>query len=657
MRARIATGTGLLGVAVASFMILPSHAISDITPMVMTNPVLSSSSTSSSPTDGSLTITADFTDDLSGYFHVDYVYTSPSGGQIIEGYFNGQPNEGTENTYTAPININEFAESGVWEPTFTMYDQSGNMKVLTPTDLDNLGMNADLTVSGTQDIVAPTITSFAPSITGGDMTNGPINFSVDLSFSENLSGIGNCFVEIISPSGNQKVPGQLSIIDEQIDPTAMRANLFVNQNGEAGTWTYRVIMRDNTGNSRVYEAVDLAGLSFPSTLAVTGTGDATAPTISNIFYDVADPVINEVPFGGGVVTMTADLADNMTGVQGGRIDFVSPVSNQIATGYFSQVSGSLWRTNIYLPVYAASGSWTPTLTLYDNVGNTAVKSAATLNTEGYNLNFAIAKNITATVANGGTVTSDVENDGATPADIVEATVTTPVGGDVSIVMIDSPNITSESNGYVFFGRQVSINTPTNTVEDPMTLTFRIDSSVVPLGESAATLQVTKNGVAIAECTNPTTADPDPCVVTRNNLGDGDIEVSIHTTTASVWSSGFPSTSTTYEWNGWKGRVKAAPKLNKEKAGKEVVVKFDIGGDYGLNVLAAGYPMSQKINCNTLQPIGAADSTNSQNGLKVNNHDRYRYDWKTRNQWDDTCRQFILKFTDGMEQTAYFKFKD
>lgn len=639
-------------------MVLPSHAVSDITPMTMTNPSLSSTSTSSYPIDGSLTLTADFTDDLSGYFHVDYVYTSPSGGQKIEGYFNGTPNENTENTYSAPINIVEYAESGVWEPTLTLIDQSGNTKVLTPTDIDNLGFNLDLTVSGTQDITAPVITSFTPSTTSGDMTEFPINFTVDVTVTEDLSGVGNSQLEVISPSTGQKVTAALTAIDSQF-PNDLRANLAIDPMAETGDWTYRVVVRDNTGNSRVYEASDLNGLSFQSTINVTGTSDTAAPTITNITYDVADPIINEVPFGGGVLTMTADLADNLAGVQSARVDFTSPVSNQIATGYFSQVDGSIWRANIYLPVYAASGSWTPSLTLYDNVGNNVTKSAATLVNEGFTLNFAVAKNITGTVANGGTLTSDVENDGATATDIVEASVTSPVGGDVSIVMIDSPNLTSNTNGYVFFGRQVSINTPTNTVEDPMTLTFQIDSSVVPVGQSAATLQITKNGVAIEACTNPTTADPDPCVLSRNTLGDGDIEVSVHTTTASVWSSGFPETTTpSFTWNGFQGSVKDAPKLNKEKAGKEVSIKFDTDGYHGMNILESGYPMSQKINCTTFSPIGEADATNSQDGLVYKSGPGvYRYDWKTRDRWEDSCRQFILKFTDGSEHKAYFKFKD
>ena len=37
-------------------------------------------------------------------------------------------------------------------------------------------------------------------------------------------------------------------------------------------------------------------------------------------------------------------------------------------------------------------------------------------------------------------------------------------------------------------------------------------------------------------------------------------------------------------------------------------------------------------------------------------DQYKYVWKTHKAWKATCRQFIMKLTDGIERKAVFQFK-
>jgi hypothetical protein len=196
-------------------------------------------------------------------------------------------------------------------------------------------------------------------------------------------------------------------------------------------------------------------------------------------------------------------------------------------------------TTLSLPSYAQSGSWSPHLIVQDNAGNITDLNDTDLKNKGMDISFGVTKNITKSAAAGATVTSDEENDGATLADPVETSVTTPSGGNVSIVVIASSTVSDQTNGYQFFDRQISVSAPQETVESPLTLSFRIDSSKVPTGEDENSVQVTRNAVVIPACTDATTATPDPCVFSRQRLSDGDIQVSIHSTTASVWGSGFP----------------------------------------------------------------------------------------------------------------------
>jgi hypothetical protein len=144
--------------------------------------------------------------------------------------------------------------------------------------------------------------------------------------------------------------------------------------------------------------------------------------------------------------------------------------------------------------------------------------------------------VTATVGPGGTVTTDGEGDGATPGDPIETAVTTPTGGTVSISESLMPLPAPE--GFQFLAQQINIAAPPATPEVPLRIAFTIDASRVPVGETELTLQVFKNTVLVADCSGaPGTASPDPCVTLRERLPDGDVRLTVLTSTASPWNLG------------------------------------------------------------------------------------------------------------------------
>jgi PKD domain len=136
---------------------------------------------------------------------------------------------------------------------------------------------------------------------------------------------------------------------------------------------------------------------------------------------------------------------------------------------------------------------------------------------------------------GGTLSSDVGGDGPDAGEPIVASVTTPDGGLVQITTISSP--TPPASGYGLVGQAFDIIAPP-AGGAPLTLVFRVDSTAIPAGDTAATLQVFKDGALVAGCTGaPGTADPDPCVDGRETLVDGDIQLTVLTTTASTWAVG------------------------------------------------------------------------------------------------------------------------
>jgi hypothetical protein len=142
------------------------------------------------------------------------------------------------------------------------------------------------------------------------------------------------------------------------------------------------------------------------------------------------------------------------------------------------------------------------------------------------------KDATATLPAGGTLSTDREGDGATPASPVETAVTTPFAGTVAI---DERATSFVPTAFAFLGQQVQISAPGATPALPLRLAFRLDPS---LGANAATLQVFRNSVQVPACTGAG-ATPDPCVSARTTLADGDIELVVLTSTASTWTFGTP----------------------------------------------------------------------------------------------------------------------
>jgi hypothetical protein len=147
-----------------------------------------------------------------------------------------------------------------------------------------------------------------------------------------------------------------------------------------------------------------------------------------------------------------------------------------------------------------------------------------------------------TCAGGGTVSTDTEADGATTRDSVETTVTCANAGTVSIV---ERSITqSPPTGFAFLGQEVIIQAPDGTAANPLQIKFQLDASIIPEGQDQNTIHIFKDAVQVAECSDASgTASPDPCVSKRELLADGDVEITVLTSTASLWNFGVSTQAT------------------------------------------------------------------------------------------------------------------
>ena len=100
-------------------------------------------------------------------------------------------------------------------------------------------------------------------------------------------------------------------------------------------------------------------------------------------------------------------------------------------------------------------------------------------------------------------------------------------------------------------------------------------------------------------------------------------------------------------------------LNEVRAGQAIPVKFSLGGDYGLDVFADGYPKSETIACDSDAEVDGVEQTVEAGASTLSyaaGSDTYTYVWKTDTNWDDSCRQLVVRFDDGQTARANFKFK-
>ena len=115
----------------------------------------------------------------------------------------------------------------------------------------------------------------------------------------------------------------------------------------------------------------------------------------------------------------------------------------------------------------------------------------------------------------------------------------------------------------------------------------------------------------------------------------------------------------YDFGGFYPPVEPAPVLNEARAGSAVPLKFSLAGDQGLDVIASGFPASQPVACDTIQPTGPPEAIKvaGQSGLAYDGQsDWYNTAWKAAKARAGTCRVLSLGLSDGTVHRAYFKFQ-
>jgi hypothetical protein len=201
---------------------------------------------------------------------------------------------------------------------------------------------------------------------------------------------------------------------------------------------------------------------------------------------------------------------------------------------------------------------------------------------------------------------------------------------------------------------VSFDLPVGDTSPPA-LHLPADITTQATGNSQAIVTYTATATDLVDGSVPVSCSPGsgspfPAGTTTVNCSATDA----HGNTA----NGSFKVSVVYGWAGFSQPVDNLPTVNTVKAGSAIPVKFSLGGDQGMNILATGSPSSAQVSCPSNAPVDAIEetATATTSGLKYDPvTDQYNYTWKIASNYAGSCRMLTVKLHDGSSHTALFKF--
>ncbi len=284
--------------------------------------------------------------------------------------------------------------------------------------------------------------------------------------------------------------------------------------------------------------------------------------------------------------------------------------------------------------------------------------------------------------NTGSASYDVKVDKTAPT-ISAAATTQPNGagwykGDVAVAFSCDDVLSGIANcpaPQILAGEGASISSSAQNVSDRAGNSDSSNVVTVAIDRTAPSVSVTgvSNGasypigsVPTAACSTTDALSGVASVATLsisggNADGSGSFTATCAGASDKAGNSGAASVSysVAYRWSGFFQPIDILPTINSVNAGKAVPVKFSLGGNYGLNIFAPGYPASQQVACSSSAPIDEIEQTSTAGNSSLSydaTSGQYSYTWKTEKSWAGQCRLLIVRLIDGTEHTASFKFK-
>jgi hypothetical protein len=348
----------------------------------------SQSSVDSSQGDVQVTVTARFTDDLSGFENAA-VAPSDASLSVVDAQFNPAnriSGDAFDGIYQATFTVRQYTPTDTWPLAVYARDVVGNWGWTTTTQLQALDVPWQFSQTGPGDDTAPTASTVTLASTSLDSSSGPASIDATVHVDDDLSGFGSLFIILNGPAGQRS-----SVYIDHSGRTSGTAlsgdyagSVDLPRYSASGAWQVAGgTIVDLAGNRRDFstsEAVALMG--GVDVITETGLGDDTGPVADSLSFtpDGADPATSDVQ-----VTLTMHATDDLSGFHHADCLASSPnlvIHRDAYVGWASRISGDTMDGNYQLtfsiPQYSQRGLWTATCTLYDFVGNHTTTSPAVI---------------------------------------------------------------------------------------------------------------------------------------------------------------------------------------------------------------------------------------------------------------------------------------
>jgi hypothetical protein len=368
---------------------VPVGSVEDTTPPgVSSLSITPSVNTTSSPQ--TVTVTGQLTDNLSGVVEATIAFQSPSGKQLTQRVaFAKTSGSETNGSWEAKVPFEQFIQNGTWKvSSLNLIDNAGNEVRLTAAQLEAKSLPASVTVTSNEDTAAPVLATFSISPASVNTTSGSQTVTLTAEITDNASGFAQGNVIFISPSG-AKVNTSASFV--KVSGTGTKgiyeAQATFTPYVASGTWkVHNVKLVDAVGNEANISTTQLEEKGFAHSVAVTSTEDVEPPVLTALSMSPRNinTAANEQ-----LVVLNAQVTDNLSGVAGGSVLFVSPTGkHQTEAAKFFRTSGTetsgSWEAVVQFKAASESGTWkVGSVTLEDVAENAASYSAAQLESKGF----------------------------------------------------------------------------------------------------------------------------------------------------------------------------------------------------------------------------------------------------------------------------------
>ena len=213
--------------------------------------------------------------------------------------------------------------------------------------------------------------SFTPDIVNTSVSDQNITFT--LRITDDLSGVKISSLNIMDPSGTQRLSNNLSLVAGDMFDGIYETTITIPQFSESGNWTiYHLYAVDNVGNDFTYGDDSIPPLGFPYIIQVTSSQeDASPPQLIDLSFtpDIVNTSVSDQN-----ITFTLRITDDLSGVKISSLNIMDPSGTQRLSNNLSLVAGDMfdgiYETTITIPQFSESGNWTIYhLYAVDNVGN------------------------------------------------------------------------------------------------------------------------------------------------------------------------------------------------------------------------------------------------------------------------------------------------